>query len=123
MKLIAESFFKRSGFPQDRSQVREYFTKRLEKSYEGYFNHEPDNEYAKVVNGKWILGADPAETLPIEKKKELDAMKSWLNKRMRPIKLPELLIEVDNDIHFTKPLTLPGEDGSSSIDSIFGVLA
>jgi TnpA family transposase len=123
MKLIAESFFKRSGFPEDRSQVREYFTKRLSKAYKEYFNREPENEYAKVVNGKWTLGTDPAEIFSPERKKELDAMKSWLNKRMRFIKLPALLIEVDNDIHFTEALTLPGENGSSSIDSIFGVLA
>src|SRR3990167_1009749 len=31
MKLIADAFFKRSGFPKDRSQVREYFTKRLDR--------------------------------------------------------------------------------------------
>ena len=123
MALIAEAFFKRSGFPKDRSQVREYFTKRLATAYEGYFNREPDNDYAKVVNGKWVLGTDPADVLPPERKKQLDAIKSWLNKRMRPIKLPELLIEVDNDIHFTEALTLPGENGTLSIDSIFGVLA
>jgi hypothetical protein len=50
-------------------------------------------------------------------------MKAWLNKRMHPIKLPELLIEADNDIHFTETLMLPGKDGAESIDAIFGVLA
>jgi TnpA family transposase len=123
MALIGEEFFKRSKFPKDRSQVREYFTKRLAMAYEGYFNREPDNDYAKVVNGKWVLGTDPAEVLLPDRKKELDAMKAWLNKRMHPIKLPELLIEADNDIHFTETLMLPGKDGAASIDAIFGVLA
>ena len=80
MTLIGEEFFKRSKFPKERSQVHEYFTKRLAMAYEGYFNREPDNDYAKVVNGKWVLGTDPAEVLLPDRKKELDAMKAWLNK-------------------------------------------
>lgn len=123
MKPLSDAFFKRSHFPKDRSQVREYFTERLANAYQEYFKREPDNDYAKVVNGKWIVGTDPAEVLPPEKKKELDSMKTWLSKRMRPIKLPELLIEVDNDIHYTEALTLPGGEGLSPIDAIFGVLA
>lgn len=123
MKPISDAFFKRSHFPKDRSQVREYFTERLSNAYQEYFKREPDNDYAKVVNGKWIVGTDPADVLPPERKKELDSMKTWLSKRMRPIKLPELLIEVDNDIHYTEALTLPGGEGLSPIDAIFGVLA
>lgn len=123
MELIAPEFFRRSGFPKDPSHVKEYFTNRLRNAYLGYFDKEPDNDYAQVKNGKWVLSTDPAETLTPEQKKKLDAMKSWLNKRMRPIKLPALLIEADNDIHFTQPLTLPGEDGTPSVDAIFGVLA
>lgn len=123
MKLISKMFFDRAGFPEDPKQVPQYFTDRLEKAYLNYFNHESDNDFAKVVNGKWVLGSDPAETLPPDQTKQLKEMKSWLSKRMRLIKLPELLIEADNDIHFTEALTLPGEDGKSSIDSIFGVIA
>ncbi len=87
MKPLSDAFFKRSHFPKDRNQVREYFTERLANAYQEYFNREPDNDYAKVVNGKWAVGTDPAEVLSPEKKKELDAMKTWLSKRMRQIKL------------------------------------
>lgn len=123
MDLLAPKFFDRAGFPEDPDQVPKYFTARLEKAYLDYFKREADNDFAKVVNGKWVLGSDPADTLSSEQMKQLKEMRAWLSKRMRPIKLPELLIEVDNDIHFTEALTLPGEDGSSSVDSIFGVLA
>ncbi|MDA1116389.1 MAG: Tn3 family transposase, partial [Bacteroidetes bacterium] len=123
MNHISDDFFKRSGFPKERHQVREYFTKRLAKAYERYVKHESDNAYAKVVEGKWVLSRDTATVLPPECKKELDEMKTWLSKRMRLIKLPELLIEVDNDIHFTEALILPSKNRDLSVDSIFGVLA
>lgn len=123
MQRIAPEFFMRTPFPKEPEQVAEYFTNRLRNAYLNYFNREADNDYAKVENGKWVLSSDPAHTLAPEKKKKLDEMKSWLNKRMRPIKLPELLIETDNDIHFTKALTLPGDNGASSVDAVFGVLA
>lgn len=123
MKDIAPSFFERTSFPSEPSQVAQYFTNRLKDAYLNYFIKESDNDYAKVDNGKWKLSTDPAETLPPEQKRQLKEMKSWLNKRMRPIKLPDLLIEVDNDIHYTQPLMLPGYDNEPSVDAIFGVIA
>jgi hypothetical protein len=32
---------------------------------------------------------------------KLEALVAWLSEHMRTIKLPDLLIEVDNDLHFT----------------------
>lgn len=123
MGLVSEAFFKRSDFPKDKSQVRSYFTKRLAKAYEQYLNRESDNEYAKVVDGKWVLSPDSADVLPPERKKALEELKTWLGKKMRLIKLPELLIEVDNNIHFTEALVLPSKNKELSVDAIFGVLA
>ena len=45
---------------------------------------------------------DPSQTLTKSQKKNLDSLKSWIKKHMRSIKLPQLLIEVDNDLHFTQ---------------------
>src|SRR5690606_14277442 len=82
MQRIAPEFFMRTPFPKEPEQVAEYFTNRLRNAYLNYFNREADNDYAKVENGKWVLSSDPAHTLAPEKKKKLDEMKSWLNKRM-----------------------------------------
>jgi hypothetical protein len=76
MKLISKMFFDRAGFPEDSKQVPQYFTDRLGKAYLNYLNHESDNDFAKVVNGKWVLGSDPAETLSPEQTKQLKEMKS-----------------------------------------------
>jgi len=38
-----------------------------------------------------------------EQKQKLEALTQWLSTHMRTIKLPDLLIEVDNDLHFTDP--------------------
>lgn len=122
-KDLAENFFKRAGFPMDPEQVPQYFEDRLAKAYQRYFETETENTYAKVVHGKWMVSTDPAETFSPEKNAELKAMKTWLNKRMRQIKLPELLIEVDNEVHLTDSLVPAKKSGQDKADDICGVLA
>jgi hypothetical protein len=63
-----------------------------------------------LKEGTWALSVDPAETLSAEEEKALAKLKSWLRQHMRPIKLPQLLIEVDNDLHFTDLFMLPPQD-------------
>jgi hypothetical protein len=123
MQGLSEAFFSRAGFPSDSKKIHAYFTQRLENAYQKYFDCEQGNDYAKIVDGKWVLGIDPADTLPPKKEKQLKEMQVWLTKKMRVIKLPDLIIEVDNDIYFTEALTLPHVEGRPSVDSIFGVIA
>ena len=123
-QLVAKDFFGRTDFPMDPKQACKYLTDRLDRAYSEYIESESENNYAKIVNGKWLLTTDPAETLTPEKEQELKEIKSWLKKRMRTIKLPELLVEVDNEIHFTEALAPFGRDSDvSSVEAIFGVLA
>jgi TnpA family transposase len=119
--LIAGDFFKHSGFPQKSEEVKKYFTERLDKGYSNYFACESKNDYAKVVNGKWSIGVDTAETLSSTQKDELKRMKAWIAKKMRNIKLPELLVEVDNEIYFTEPI-IPLIKGDNTTKAIFDVL-
>jgi len=62
---------------------------------------QKNNPFAKVGKEGWILSTDAAETLSSEQKQKLEALTQWLSSHMRTIKLPDLLIEVDNDLHFT----------------------
>src|SRR5215472_3942665 len=53
----------------------------------------------------------------------LTNLKSWLAQNMRRVKLPELLIEVDNEIGFTRHFLAPTQRQEPSPDDICAVLA
>lgn len=120
--LFRDDFFKRSSFPQNAQDASEYLTNRLDKAYSVYFASESKNNYAKVVDGEWSIGVDEKDNLTSEEKKELKKMKSWFNSKMTNIKLPELLVEVDNELHFTDPINSFSPDSVNPIKDIFNVL-
>jgi TnpA family transposase len=100
-ELIKETFYQKSKLPRNSSDVAVYLTNRLQKAFDYFFEHEKNNPFAKVGKEGWILSTDAAETMSSEQKQGLEALKQWLSSHMRTIKLPDLLIEVDNDLYFT----------------------
>lgn len=99
-------FFKRAQLPEKANELPGYLITRLNKAYDNFFHHYAHNEYAKVIDGKWALSVDPAETLTMDENRALEKLRAWITAKMRAIKLPELLIEVDNDLHFTDEFLL-----------------
>jgi len=118
-------FFKRAGLPHDPKNVPDYFTTRLNKSFDQFIEIESINEYAKVENNKWALSVDDAEKLSKEDQTKLDKLRSWLSSKMRTIKLPDLLIEVDNDLRLTTEffMSSSAENSSTVIDNIGAIIA
>ncbi len=49
----------------------------------------------------WRISSDPTEKLDDGTDKNLN-LEGWLGEHIRTIKLPELLIEVDNDLRFSR---------------------
>ena len=96
-----ESFFLRSGLPADPNQVPAYLKDRLNKAYDVFLRTEPGNKYATAEDGRWRLSADPSERLAPDAEARLHHLKGWLARHMPTIRLPDLLIEVDNDLRFT----------------------
>ena len=94
-------FFSRAKLPEKSDELADYLAKRLNKAYDSFFHYYSYNEYAKVLNGKWALSVDPAETFTPDENRALEKLRNWITAKMRAIKLPELLIQVDNDLHFT----------------------
>lgn len=115
-------FFKRSGLPQNFKEAKVYLTARLNQAFDKFLQTQPYNAYAQVEHGKWILSIDPAESLSAEEEKSLSILKSWLKKHMRAIKLPQLLIEVDNDLNFTKHFMLPHQQNNRQVDDVCAIL-
>lgn len=98
---LRSPFFQRSGLPADPKDVPGYLTERLNKAFDLFLKAAPGNSYATVDKDGWHLSTDAAEKLAPESQTRLQTLKSWLARQLRTIRLPELLIEVDNDLHFT----------------------
>ena len=97
-----ESFFGAARLPSDPQEARTYLTERLNQAYDSFLDSQPSNTYARVEAGGWRLSTDPTEKLEPQAEDNLKQLKSWLKKKMRSIRLPELLIEVDNELNYTQ---------------------
>ena len=120
---LRKSFFQRSGLPADPKNVRDHLTKRLNTAYDLFLKTAPANTYATVEEDGWHLLTDPAETLDAAAQTRLGDLKKWLTKQMRTIRLPDLLIEVDNDLRFTDHFVTPAQRGGRDAEDVCTLLA
>jgi len=124
---IRESFFEAAGLPIDPEGARVYLTKRLNKAYDHFLESQPSNTYVKLNADGWRLSVDPAKKLTPQEEDNLEQLKSWLGKQMRSmmrsIRLPELLIEVDNELNYTQHfMPVPARE-ERSVPDVCAVLA
>ncbi len=117
------TFFKRADLPENPQDVPAYLTNRSNKAFDKFFESEATNKYASVENGQWVLSVDEAETLNPEAEAKLDKLKDWLAKHMRNTKLPELLIEVDNDLHLTDYFMPSTLQNKRNVEDICAIIA
>lgn len=122
-ETMRDGFYLRNRMPKDPRDVPAYLTQRLERAYDFFLQGEKQNTFAKVVKGAWDVSVDPAVDMSFEKQEKLERLKSWLARNMRTIKLPDLLIEVDNDLHFTDPYLPATRKGIRHPDDVCLVLA
>jgi TnpA family transposase len=120
---IREDFFRRSGLPSDTKQVPKYLARRLGEAYERFLKTASSNSYAVANKDGWRLSAEPTEKLDQVGQDRLAHLKSWLAKHMRRVKLPDLLIEVDNQLGFTRNFLTPAQRQEPSPADICAVLA
>jgi TnpA family transposase len=120
---LRKSFFQRSGLPTEPKDVRDYLTKRLNTAYNLFLKTAPNNTYATVEDDSWHLSTDAAETLDAAAQTRLGDLKRWLTRQMRTIRLPDLLIEVDNDLRFTDLFVPPAQRGGRDAEDVCTLLA
>lgn len=116
---IREDFFRRAGLPADSSGVATYLSERLSEAYDHFLTGLPDNEYASIDDDGWVLSKDAAQ----KPEPKIRQLKDYLHDHMRVIKLPQLLIEVDNELHFTRNFMTPAKQLEPTTDDIRGILA
>lgn len=93
---------RRANLPQNPLNVEYFFKQRLKKGYSCFLEKAPNNTFARVEDGKLIISTDEGEYLSSQESQALEKLRSWFSSSMRTIKLPDLLIEVDNELQFTK---------------------
>ncbi|KAA3643843.1 MAG: Tn3 family transposase [Chloroflexi bacterium] len=118
-----EGFFKRAGLPADADQVPALLGGRLNLAFDAFLESLPANAYANISDKGWQLSSDPAEKLDAAGQQRLEILKSWLSENMRRMKLPELLIDVDNELAFTNHFMTPSQDSLRDPAQICTVLA
>ena len=122
-KPLRASFFQQSGLPADPNDIPGHLAERLNKAYDLFLKTAPDNSYATVDQDGWHLSTDPAETLDTVAQTRLGELKNWLTQQMRTIRLPDLLIEVDNDLRFTNHFMPPTQQGGREAEGVCTLLA
>ncbi len=118
---LREAFFLRAKLPVNAQEVPQYLEARLQRAFDHFLGQKEDNTFASVGESGWVLSKDPADELSEAKKQQLGKLNQWLAGHMRTIKLPDLLIEVDNELHFTNaflPATRRHDRSSEDICSI-----
>ena len=120
---LRESFFQRSGLPADPKDVPGYLTKRLNTAYDLFLKMAPGNSFATADEDGWHLSKDAAETLDAAAQTRLGDLRKWLAKHMRTVRLPDLLIEVDNDLRFTDHFLPPAQRGGRDAEDVCQILA
>jgi TnpA family transposase len=120
---LRKSFFQRSGLPADPKNVPDHLTKRLNTAYDLFLKTAPANTYATADEDGWHLSTDAAETLDAAAHTRLGDLRKWLTKQMRTIRLPDLLIEVDNDLRFTDHFVPPAQRGERDAEDVCTLLA
>ena len=111
-------FFLRSGLPADPNQVPSYLKARLNKAYDLFLRTAPQNKYATAKDDRWRLSVDPSERLAPDAEAQLPRLKGWLARQMPTIRLPDLLIEVDNELRFTNHFLAPDQRSDRKADDV-----
>ena len=114
-------FFEKAGLPCDAKDVPAYLTDRINTAYDRFLTHPPQ-EVTFDQKG-WTLIADPAESKRPEDTASLEQLQRWLGQHMRHIRLPNLLIEVDNTLHFTRHFQPAADQGARFPQEVCAIMA
>ena len=120
---MREAFFKRAGLPSNPDDVKSYLTQRLNQTYDQFLEHLPENTYAQIQDDSWQLSTDPGEKLDANAQERLEHLQQWLSEHMHTVKLPELLIQVDNDLRFTDFFLPPTQRGNRETEEVCVILS
>jgi TnpA family transposase len=118
-----DDFFHRAGLPADPVQAGAYLQGRLASAYDGFLHTLPANAYVTVEEQGWRLSTDPADEPSPEQEAAIAKMHSWLRDKVDTIRLPDLLIAVDNIVDWSRHFMTPNRWEMRSADDVCQVVA
>jgi TnpA family transposase len=119
---IRKEFFTKTKLPQNSQEAVLHLTKRLGIAYDQYIENAKYNKYSKIVGSKWVLSTDIAHKLSEKQEEDLKLLKDWIASHMRKIKLPDLLVEIDNELQFSEAFMLPTKQKQCIADDICSII-
>ena len=105
----SEAFWARTGFPADPGPAAQQLKTRLSAAFDRFLEDAPRNRQVSFDDDGWRLKTDRAAQLDPEHSASLVELRRWLDAHRRPIRLADLLIEVENDLRFSAHFLHPGE--------------
>ncbi len=118
------AFFERAGLPASADEAVSLLESRLGGAYDRLLGELPQNSHVTFTDGgTWRFSKDSAEALSPENDDGLSALHDHLGRQMRQIRLPDLLIDVDNALGFTRHLTPTVSSERSAADVCEAVAA
>lgn len=121
--IMREDFFRKAGLPSQTSEVGPWLTKRLDHAFSRFLQTLPNNAYVKLEEDCWHFGTDLSEKLDLESEQRLSQLEGWLGEKIRSIKLPDLLIEVDNELQYTRHFIHPARQSERRAKDICSIIA
>ncbi len=116
-------FFERAGLPKNAEDVSEYLTTRLNRTFDDFLEYLPENRYASLNDQGWQVSRDPAEKLEKDAEARLVQLEAHLKQKMRVVKLPQLLIEVDNELRFTRRFMTAAQQEAPKVQDVCAIIA
>ena len=120
---MREAFFRRAALPSNPNEVETYLKDRLNRAFDQFLEKLPDNAYASIGEDGWHLSADMTDKLGGKVESQLNSLEEWLSRNMRVIKLPELLIEVNNELKISRFFMSAFQQEHPQVEDVCSVLA
>jgi TnpA family transposase len=118
-----QDFFRKAGLPVVPTEAATWLTQRLNAAYDRFLTALPANTSVTIDKEGWHLATDPAQVLSPADEAGLAALRAWLRDKIPTIRLPELLIAVDNDLDWTRHFLPRGRRDTRTADEVCQVVA
>ena len=116
-------FFRKAGLPADPAEAATWLTTRLNAAYDRFLAALPTNTSVTFDKESWHLGTDPSEALTPADEAGVATLRTWLHTKATTIRLPELLLAVDNDLNWTRHFLPRGRRDTRTADEVCQVVA
>jgi TnpA family transposase len=118
-----QEFFRKAGRPAAAPAAAAYLTERLTTAYDRFLAALPANTYVTVEHDGWRLSTDPAEALSPAEEAGVTCLRAWLRDKIPTIRLPDLLLTVDQGLDWTRHFLPLGQRATRTADDVCQVVA